>query len=96
MATGKKTELLLSRNKQPVTSPRKVLLKGKQAKIKRQDKTPVVFPKKPTWQLLMASLGMCTDDLMEEGRQQPRIRKRRHSFRCGHMREAICRSTTQG
>lgn len=51
-----------------------------EVETQRKDKMHVTCPKKQTWQLLLDSLALFTDDFMEGGRQQPPVQKRKPSF----------------
>ena len=80
MAARKKTKLFMSGNSQAVRIPREFQLEGNEVEIQRRGNTLVIRPKKQTWQLLLDSLTLFTDDFMEGGRQQPPIQKRNSSF----------------
>ncbi len=80
MAVRKKTKLFMSGNSQAVRIPREFQLEGDEVEIQRRGNTLVIRPKKQTWQLLLDSLPLFTDDFMEEGRQQPPVQKRKPSF----------------
>lgn len=71
MAARKKTKLFMSGNGQAVRIPRE---------IQRRGNTLIIRPKKQTWQPLLDSLALFTDDFMEGGRQQPPVQKRKPSF----------------
>ncbi len=80
MAARKKTKLFMSGNSQAVRIPREFQLEGDEVEIQRRGNTLVIRPKKQTWQLLLASLTLFTDDFMKGGRQQPPVQKRKSSF----------------
>ncbi len=80
MAARKKTKLFMSGNSQAVRIPREFQLEGDEVEIQRRGNTLVIRPKKQTWQLLLDSLTLFTDDFMEGGRQQPPVQKRKSSF----------------
>ncbi|MDH4078439.1 MAG: antitoxin [Nitrospira sp.] len=80
MATRKKTKLFMSGNSQAVRIPREFQLEGDEVEIHRRGNALVIRPKKQTWQLLLDSLALFTDDFMEAGRQQPPVQKRKPSF----------------
>ena len=80
MAARKKTKLFMSGNSQAVRIPREFQLEGDEVEIQRRGNTLVIRPKKQTWQLLLDSLPLFTDDFMEEDRQQPPVQKRKSSF----------------
>ncbi|NGZ09773.1 MAG: antitoxin [Nitrospira sp. LK70] len=73
-------KLFMSGNSQAVRIPREFQLEGNEVKIQRRGKTLVIRPKKQTWQSLIDSLAMFTDDFMEEARQQPPLQKRKRSL----------------
>ncbi|MBK9305908.1 MAG: antitoxin [Nitrospira sp.] len=80
MATRKKTKLFMSGNSQAVRYPREFQLEGDEVEIQPCGNAFVIRPKKQTWQSLLDSLTLFTDDFMEGGRQQPLVRKRKSSF----------------
>lgn len=80
MAARKKTKIFMSGNSQAVRIPREFQLEGDEVEIQRRGNTLVIRPKKQTWQLLLDSLPLFTDDFMEGGRQQPPVQKRKPSF----------------
>ena len=80
MATRKKTKLFMSGNSQAVRIPREFQLEGDEVEIQRRGNTLVIRPKARTWQLLLDSLALFTDDFMEKGRQQPTVQKRKSSL----------------
>ncbi len=80
MATRKKTKLFMSGNSQAVRIPREFQLEGDEVEIQRRGNTLVIRPKARTWQLLLDSLALFTDDFREKGRQQPTVQKRKSSF----------------
>ena len=80
MATRKKTKLFMSGNSQAVRISREFQLEGDEVEIQRRGNTLVIRPKVRTWQLLLDSLALFTDDFMEKGRQQPTVQKRKSSF----------------
>ena len=80
MATRKKTKLFMSGNSQAVRIPREFQLEGDEVEIQRRGNTLVIRPKARTWQLLLDSLALFNDDLMQKGRQQPTFQKRTSSF----------------
>lgn len=80
MAARKKTKLFMIGNSQAVRIPREFQLEGDEVKIQRRGNTLVIRPKKQTWQLLLDSLSLFTDDFMEGGRQQPPVQKRKSYF----------------
>lgn len=80
MPTRKKTKLFMSGNSQAVRIPREFQLEGPEVEIQRRGNALVIRQKKQTWQPLLDSLTLFTEDFMEEGRQQPAVQVRRRSF----------------
>ena len=79
MAT-KKTRIFMSGNSQAVRIPRELQLAGNEVEIQQRGNTLVIRPKKLSWAPLMDSLTKFTADFMEQGRQQPAIKKRKRPF----------------
>ena len=76
----KTAKVFKSGNSQAVRIPKEFHLDDDEVQIRRRGNTLVLEPRKRSWTQLFESLDKFTDDFMAEGRQQPRLQKRRRTF----------------
>ncbi len=76
----KTAKIFMSGNSQAVRIPKEFQLKGDEVEIQKKGDALILRPKRNTWAILAASLKKFTDDFMAQGREQPRLQKRRRAF----------------
>ena len=76
----KTAKIFRSGNSQAVRIPKEFRMEGHEVEILKRGASLVLRPKRMSWAALIESLQKFTDDFMEGGRKQPRLRKRGRAF----------------
>jgi antitoxin VapB len=71
------TKVFKSGNSQAIRIPKEYQVDDEELIINKVGNTLVLFPKKDPWELFKKSLAEFTDDYFIEGRNQPKIQRRR-------------------
>jgi antitoxin VapB len=71
------TKVFKSGNSQAVRIPKEYQVDDEDLIINKIGNTIVLFPKNDPWELFKKSLAEFTDDYFSEGRNQPKIQKRK-------------------
>jgi antitoxin VapB len=71
------TKIFKSGNSQAVRIPKEYQLDGEELYINKIGNTIVLFPKNDPWELFKKSLADFSDDYLADGRNQPKMQKRK-------------------
>jgi antitoxin VapB len=71
------TRVFKSGNSQAIRIPKEYQVDEEELIINKVGNTLILFPKNDPWELFKKSLTEFTDDYFREGRNQPKIQKRR-------------------
>ncbi|MDR1307970.1 MAG: type II toxin-antitoxin system VapB family antitoxin [Treponema sp.] len=70
-------KIFKSGNSQAVRIPKEYQIDGEELYINKIGNTLVLFPKNDPWELFKKSLADFSDDYLKEGRNQPKMQKRK-------------------
>jgi antitoxin VapB len=71
------TKVFKSGNSQAIRIPKEYQIDGEELYINKIGNTIVLFPKDDPWELFKKSLTDFSDDYLADGRNQPKIQKRK-------------------
>jgi antitoxin VapB len=71
------SKVFISGNSQAIRLPKEYQIKEKELYIQKIGNTIILFPKTNPWEAFERSLNEFSDDFMAEGRNQPKMQKRK-------------------